>query len=131
MIGLSGEEGFYGFYIEYGDNRKSIDINNIVNNVINKDEDLNNININNINTEKVLKLLNENNIENDGLPRKIDENISIRNGQYGDYIFYKKNSRKRPKFLKLNDFIKLHGVNSYKTCKISVIRDWIKETYEI
>ena len=25
-----------------------------------------------------------------GLPRKIDENLTIRNGPHGDYIFYKR-----------------------------------------
>ena len=27
---------------------------------------------------------------------------------------------------KLNDFIKQHGVNSYKTCDIELLKKWLK-----
>ena len=29
----------------------------------------------------------------------------------------------------MDGFIKKHGKDSYKTCELSVIRDWIKETH--
>jgi DNA topoisomerase-1 len=39
-----------------------------------------------------------------GMVRKITDNISIRNGKYGDYIFYKTPEMKNPTFLKLKGF---------------------------
>ena len=65
------------------------------------------------------------------LIREIDENTSIRNGKYGHYVFHKKPDWKKPRFLKLNGFINEHGVDSYKTCDIKLLSDWLKETYTI
>ena len=52
--------------------------------------------------------------------RKINENASIRNGQYGDYIFYKTEKMKTPKFIKLQGF-----KGDYRTCPISLLEQWI------
>ena len=52
--------------------------------------------------------------------RKINENASIRNGQYGDYIFYKTEKMKTPKFIKLQGF-----KGDYKICPISLLENWI------
>ena len=57
--------------------------------------------------------------------------MSIRSGKYGDYIFYKKQGWKKPQFLKLNGFVKQHGINSYKTCDLSIIKEWVAETYKL
>ena len=53
--------------------------------------------------------------------RKINENASIRNGQYGDYIFYKTEKMKTPKFIKLQGF-----KGDYRTCPVSLLEQWIK-----
>ena len=59
--------------------------------------------------------------------RKITEDLSIRKGQYGDYIFYKKPGMKTPKFFKLTaDF-----EDDYKKCDVNVLKKWIKETYGV
>ena len=52
--------------------------------------------------------------------RKINENASIRSGQYGDYIFYKTEKMKTPKFIKLQGF-----KGDYKTCPVSLLEHWI------
>ena len=62
---------------------------------------------------------------NSNIIRVIDSETSIRNGKYGDYVYYKTSKMKKPKFIKLNDFIKEHGVNSYKTCNIDVLKKWL------
>ena len=124
------KKGIYGFYLEYKEKKKSININDIFDKVVDENILIEKIDKNDINLEKVVNILIEKKSEN-GLPRKIDENISIRNGKYGDYIFYKKSTMKQPKFLKLNKFIELHGVDSYKTCDISIIKDWIYSTYTL
>jgi DNA topoisomerase-1 len=61
-----------------------------------------------------------------GMVRKITDDISIRNGKYGDYIFYKTAEMKNPTFLKLKGF-----TGDYKTCSISTIIEWIQKTYKI
>jgi DNA topoisomerase-1 len=63
--------------------------------------------------------------------REINEETSIRRGKYGDYIFYKKKTWKKPKFLKLNEFIDQHGVSSYISCDIEVLKSWLEEMYDI
>ena len=115
--------------MESKDIKKSIKINEIYKIEIKDDEELENIELKNIDINKVKELLKPK--EKGELPRIIYENISIRNGQYGDYIFYKKASMKKPKFLKLNGFIKENGANSYKTCDIDKIRNWIYNTYDL
>lgn len=61
-----------------------------------------------------------------GMVRKITDDISIRNGKYGDYIFYKTHEMKNPTFLKLKGF-----TGDYKTCSIFHILEWIQKTYKI
>ena len=61
-----------------------------------------------------------------GLVRKINDDISIRNGKYGDYIFYKTTAMKNPTFLKLKGFS-----GDYKTVPLNDITEWIKTTYKI
>jgi DNA topoisomerase-1 len=61
-----------------------------------------------------------------GLIRELNNNLSIRTGKYGDYIFYKKPRFKTPKFFKLNGFD-----NDYKKCDKSLILNWIKQTHNI
>jgi DNA topoisomerase-1 len=70
--------------------------------------------------------LNSNSLGIKGLVRKINEDISIRNGKYGDYIFYKTTAMKNPTFLKLKGFS-----GDYKTVPLNDIMEWIKTTYKI
>jgi hypothetical protein len=65
-------------------------------------------------------------LEVKGMVRKITDSISIRNGKYGDYIFYKTPEMKNPTFLKLKGF-----TENYKLCSLDIIITWIKDTYKI
>jgi hypothetical protein len=58
--------------------------------------------------------------------REITDNISIRNGQYGDYIYYKTTKMKKPTFYKLNGF-----QEDYKTCHTTIVKNWIMDVYQI
>ena len=60
------------------------------------------------------------------LIREIDQNLSIRSGKFGDYIFYKTSRMTKPQFLKLNRF-----PDDYKKCKLPVLKDWIHATYSL
>lgn len=130
------KKGKYGLYLEWGHIKKSINNNQeeLDNNSDydiddnNDDNDDNNY-IEEFKLEDAIKILSTD--LNLTFIRKIDDNTWIRKGKYGDYIFHKKPNFKRPLFFKLNKFISEHGENSYKTCNISLIKNWIYETYKI
>ena len=61
-----------------------------------------------------------------GMVRMVTDDISIRNGKYGDYIFYKTSLMKNPTFLKIKGF-----TEDYKTCPVFTIMEWINKTYKI
>ena len=61
-----------------------------------------------------------------GMVRKITDVVSIRNGKYGDYIFYKTPEMKNPTFLKIKGFSE-----DYKTCSLNNIIEWIRQTYKV
>lgn len=58
--------------------------------------------------------------------RELTSDISIRNGKFGAYIFYKTPTMKKPKFFNLNDF-----KESYRLCSQEKILNWIKEKHNI
>ena len=58
--------------------------------------------------------------------RTIDSKTTIRNGPHGDYIMHKASKKGKPRFISLTPFIELHGKDSYKTCDVEVIREWLK-----
>lgn len=61
-----------------------------------------------------------------GMVRVLTDEISIRNGKYGDYIFYKTSLMKNPTFLKIKGF-----TEDYKTCPVENIIEWIHTTYKL
>ena len=102
--------GKYGLYFTHNNN--NISASNI-------EKEFHNINIDDFNELLKIKQQNQNIIRN------IDEYTSIRNGKYGDYVYYKNSKMKKPRFIKLNDFIKQYGVNSYKSCNIDLLTKWV------
>jgi DNA topoisomerase-1 len=107
--------GKYGPYIEWGAERKSL-----------KDKDAETILF-----SDAIKLITATSDaaaagKTSSIVRKISEDMTIRKGQYGDYIFYKKAAMKTPKFFKLNDFD-----YDYKTCDIAMLKKWIKTTHGV
>ena len=83
--------------------------------------------------EEAIKLINEKQKTTTagGKPssiiREIDDCSSVRRGKYGDYVFYKKPEWKKPKFIKLADFVKKNGKNSYISCPLENLSSWVKE----
>jgi topoisomerase IA-like protein len=67
-----------------------------------------------------------------GFVRELSSTLSIRNGKFGDYIFYKKPRVKTPQFFKLNDFNKdsTKGLDARK-CDKDILLNWIKLTYNV
>jgi DNA topoisomerase-1 len=105
------KKGKYGIYAQWGDERKSL-----------KEEFTN---INNIKYIDVLRYLEKDDILDKNKPvgyvRELTENISIRNGKWGDYIYYKKPRVKNPVFIPLKDFDENH-----RTCDKQILLNWLK-----
>jgi DNA topoisomerase-1 len=53
--------------------------------------------------------------------RKVNDDMSIRKGKYGDYIFYKTLKMKKPKFISLKTF-----TLDYTKCSLHDITSWVK-----
>jgi DNA topoisomerase-1 len=105
------KNGKFGYYIEYGNLKKAVRIG------LKKPEE--------VTLEEMIALLNDHEQDaTSAIIRKITEDISIRKGKFGDYIFYKRKDMKKPQFLKLKSF-----TEDYINCDITIIKKWIKETY--
>ena len=115
------KKGKYGLYVEWGEKSKSLKCFG------NRPKE-------NITYEDVVKILDE--IPKDGetnggqtsanIVRNISENISIRRGKFGDYIFYKTEKMTKPEFFKLKGF-----PNDYKSCDKGELTSWINDTFHI
>lgn len=107
------KKGKFGLYITWGTNSKTI-------------KELGNRPIENITLEEVKKYLEE----GSNIIREITKYISIRRGPKGDYLFYKNEKMKKPKFLDIKNFVN-ETKNDYKICDMSILKSWINEKYEI
>lgn len=113
------KKGKFGRYAEWNTNKRSLAA-------------FGNRPVENILFEDIIAEIEKNGVPFDGekresnIVREISETLSIRKGQYGDYIFYKSKKMKKPSFLKL-DGCKL----DYKTCNTHFIKDWILEKYGV
>jgi len=56
--------------------------------------------------------------------RQVSNNISVRSGKFGDYIFYKTPKMSKPMFSKIGGF-----KGDYKNCHIDILKNWIKQEY--
>ena len=115
VLGIhEGEEvilknGKFGIYVAWGKNNKSLKC-------------FGNRPIENISFEDIVKLL-----EKEGnIVREVNENISIRNGTNGEYIFFKTTKMKKPNFFTLSGFN-----NNPRLCDKNILREWIEEKYKI
>jgi len=98
------KKGKYGLYVNWGDKHKNLSC-------------FGNRPIENISYEDVLKVIT---LEDKNIIRIIDENIIIKNGKYGDYIYYKTIKMKKPSFIKLNGFN-----YDYRNCNPDIIKNWV------
>jgi DNA topoisomerase-1 len=103
------KNGKFGLYVTWGKNTKSLKC-------------FGNRPLENISFEDIVKILDK-----DGnLVREVSPSISIRNGKFGRYIFYKTPKMKKPIFHQLSGF-----TNDVELCDINTIREWIEEKYKI
>ena len=136
------KRGKYGLYFVWGEQKKSLsgvfpknkNPNSITYNDVVKvidDSKANTLSISSIgaggsNESNNSNVVDGNQIMIKGMVRKLTDDLSIRNGKYGDYIFYKREDMKTPTFYKIKGF-----VEDYKICSLNTITEWIKLTYKI
>lgn len=78
--------------------------------------------IENINYHDVVEVLQK----SGNVIRKINDEMSIRTSKRGNYLFYKTAKMRKPQFLTLKDC-----ALDYAECEVSIIRQWIYDTYNI
>ena len=105
------KKGKFGLYVVYGENSKSL-------NGINIEE-------HDITYEDVIRFI-ENSNKDSSVIRVLNQQLSLRKGKYGNYVFYKTESMKKPQFLKLKGFNK-----NPETCSKDEFINWIKTTYKL
>ena len=120
LLGVYNDENVYlkngkfGYYLECGQLRKSLKTIKI------------NVPFKEIKIEDALTILKDCDSETNGLVRKISNELAIRKGKFGDYLFYKTPTMKKPQFFKLDDFN-----DDYKNCSLEFLKSWIKEKYDL
>ena len=113
------KKGKYGRYVSWGTNTKSLAA-------------FGNRPIENIPFEDIIAEIEKNGVPVDGVKpdssivRIVSDNISIRKGTYGDYIFYKTKKMRKPQFLKLEGC-----KENYATCNLVFLKSWLLEKYSI
>jgi DNA topoisomerase-1 len=114
------KKGKFGLYVTWGQNSKSL-------------SSFGNRPMENVRLSDVLEILEkcEQKAESggdatSGVIRFINNDISIRNGKYGPYVFYKTKKMTRPLFLKLTNF-----EGDYKTCTIAAFFEWLQSEHEL
>ena len=58
--------------------------------------------------------------------RKLNEDMNIRKGKYGAYVYYKRADMKSPQFLNIKKF-----PDGYLGCDVNVLVDWLCKTYKL
>jgi DNA topoisomerase-1 len=105
------KKGKYGLYIVCGEQKYSLK------GIIRKGE-------NNIQLEDVLDILMGRKSTNPNILQIINENLSIRKGKYGPYLFYKTSTMKKPKFLNIK------GVD-WKSMGKSELINWCRDEHGV
>jgi DNA topoisomerase-1 len=120
LLGVYNDENVYlkngkfGYYLECGQLRKSLKTIKI------------NVPFKEIKIDDALIILKDCDSETNSLVRRISNDLSIRKGKYGDYLFYKTPTMKKPQFFKLGEFN-----DDYKNCSLEFLKSWIKEKYAL
>jgi DNA topoisomerase-1 len=106
------KKGKFGFYVEYGDIKKSL-------NLLGKSESK-------MTYKNIIELLDKGDNANPSVLRVVNNNMSIRKGKFGNYIYYKTNEMNKPTFLSLSGF----NENAVK-CNLEVLCAWIETKHNI
>ena len=103
------KKGKFGIYAKWGTENVSL-------------KSFGNRPIENIRLEEVCEIINT--IHNG--TRAVNDNLSIRTGKRGQYIFFKTKTMKKPQFFDLKDCCL-----EYMTCPLEELKEWIYETHRV
>ncbi len=118
------KKGKFGLYVTWGDNKKSLTGLDKEADEITLDDVITHINKPITNTYQINQ--GQGSQDNPNFVRYINNDLSIRKGKFGDYIYYKTKTMKTPKFFNLSKY-----KGSYKTDDLKNIIQWIRETYSV
>jgi len=105
--------GRYGPYVEWGEKRESIKS-------IKKP-------LNEITIEDIKALIEgSQKVTENNLLRRLNENMSVRKGKFGPYVFYQRSDMKKPQFLNITKFNQ-----GFFNCEAETLINWCKETYNL
>ena len=104
------KKGKYGFYVQYGENKKTL-------NGLSKNEK-------DLTYKKVIEYLDKGG--NPAILRTITDEMSIRKGKFGNYIYYKTEEMSKPQFLSLNGF-----KDNVLKCDNDVLCAWIETKHNV
>lgn len=104
------KKGKYGFYVQYGENKKTL-------NGLGKVESA-------LTYKKVIEFLEKGG--NPNVLRAINNDLSIRKGKFGNYIYYKTEEMSKPQFLSLTGF-----KENVLKCDLDVLCAWIETKHNI
>jgi DNA topoisomerase-1 len=115
------KSGKFGIYIEWGEKRISCKEIPEMTNILD---------INKISPDQVFQIVkNMNDIRHPNgknVLRTIDNNMSIRKGKYGPYVFYQTPSMQKPAFYSMSKYKK-----GYMECDVSTFKQWVRDTHGV
>lgn len=106
------KNGRFGLYLEWGDKKKSL--KGIMSSM------------RKLELQEAIDILMSEDAPERNVLRKLTNNLSVRKGKYGPYVYYKTGSMKSPKFLNIKKF-----KGNYFECEVDELVNWLIETYEI
>ena len=126
------KNGIYGYYVSYEKDKK-LSLKEFKGFNIKRKIDSHE-NIEKKEYEELIKFIENNKNTESKILVKINENCSIRNGKYGEYIYYKTKKMKKPNFYSYNDNKDdMNDVRKQwiKENNILLIKDYIIKKYKI
>jgi len=130
---LTIRKGKYGLYATWGTKSKNLScfgnrpMENIsfedVKEILDKDVFLQSREESNVGSESTSDSTSDSKSKSN-IIRQVSNNISVRSGKFGDYIFYNTPKMRKPMFSKIGGF-----KGDYKNCHIDILKNWIKEEY--
>lgn len=108
------KSGQYGHYVQWGDNKESLKTLKTP--------------LKDITEDIIIEFLNDKKDTpvDQNILRNINDNISIRKGKFGPYLFYKSPSMKKPEFYNIKKF-----KDGYLSCEKNVLIEWLNITYKL
>jgi hypothetical protein len=74
--------------------------------------------------DDIIPLLTKEEKQDKNILRKINDELSVRRGKFGNYVFYKTEKMKKPEFFNIKKFPECPI-----TCKSDIFIEWLNKNY--